>query len=76
MAKTEKGLTRGGIGGQEGERSNNIAPEGNVGEEQGRRQEGGAAQGGLPRTRPRNPFMDEESQSRLDRETQLKHELP
>ena len=63
MAENEKGLTRGGgVGGHEGESSNNIAPEGS------------AERRPLPRSnplagqRPRNPFMDEESQARRDRE--------
>ena len=53
-----KGLNRGGIQGQEGELSNNIAPEGSV----DRRP--------LPQRAPqaRNPFMDEESIARRDRD--------
>ena len=64
MAENEKGLTRGGVGGQEGELSNKIAPEGSVAQKPLPRE---PPQAGLP-PRTRNPFMDEESQARRDRE--------
>jgi hypothetical protein len=62
VAKNEKGLSRGGVGGQDAELTNKIAPEGSVERKPLPGAKPPAAQ------RPRNPFMDEESQARRDRE--------
>ena len=67
--KQEKGLIRGGIGGQEGELENKIMPAGSL--ESERRPLPGDELGGS-RPRARNPFMDQESQAALDRENQRK----
>ncbi len=58
MAENEKGLSRG----QKGELSNTIASEGGAERKPPPVAKPPTAQ------RPRNPFMDEESQARRDRE--------
>ena len=77
--KDEKGLIRGGVGGQEAELTNKIAPEGSLGENERRPLPGNdpavMQQGRTPGTRPRNPFMDQESQARLDREMLIEDEI-